>query len=127
MICGIGTDIVKIERMEEMYSEKTGNFSAFFNKSFTKKELLEAEAKPNKAEYFSSRFAAKEAVFKSLDIPTDIKRLENIEILNDENGKPYVNLLGTLLDEANKQKITKIHISISHETEYVIAYVIAEK
>ena len=63
-------------------------------------------------EFLAGRFSAKEAVVKALDVP---KLVKDIEILNDENGKPYCTLEGY-----------KIHISISHETEYSCAYALCE-
>ena len=65
-----------------------------------------------KIEFLAGRFSAKEAVVKALDVP---KLVKDIEILNDENGKPYCTLEGY-----------KIHISISHETEYSCAYALCE-
>ena len=127
MICGIGTDIVKIQRIRDMLESEKGCFDAFFRKSFTEKEQLEAKTRSDESEYYSSRFAAKEAIFKCLPLSTDIKRLENMEVLNDENGKPFVTLYGELKLETEKNCITRIHVSISHEDKYIIAYAIAEK
>ena len=81
------------------------------NKIYMINEKKEYELRSDKVNYLASRFASKEAYFKATQ---DIHYL-GISILNDKNGKPYV---------LNKKNI---HLSISDEDEYVIAYLIVEE
>ena len=104
MIKGIGVDIVKINRFEDVSEH-------FINRILTKEELEVYHKREDKVRYLASRFAAKEAYFKATQ---DIHYL-SISVLNDENGAPYI---------LNKKNI---HLSISDEDEYVIAYLILEE
>ena len=110
MIIGIGIDAVDIKRMEKSLAIK-----GFKEKTFTAKEVLNCHGNLN--EYYATRFAAKEAVFKAIGKPKDWRL---IETLNDENGKPYI----TYRQEFEG---LNIHISITTETNLAIAYCVAEK
>ena len=66
-------------------------------------------------------FAAKEAVFKSLGLPGDHVRLDEIEILNDPNGRPVVTLHGDLKRHAGE---ATVDLSLSSETEYCLAFAV---
>ncbi|WP_285945272.1 holo-ACP synthase, partial [Thomasclavelia cocleata] len=66
-----------------------------------------------KKEFLGGRFAGKEAFFKAVGIEKGLNSFQDIEILNDINGKPYLNY-------------SKSFISLAHENNYAIAYVIIE-
>lgn len=104
MIIGVGTDIVDIKRINLDISKKILTKSEM--------ELFLSLTDIRKPEWLAGRFAAKEAIFKALDIDIPINK---IEVLYD-GYKPICNILGY-----------KIHISISHEKDYAIAYCIVEK
>ena len=92
MIYGIGTDIVNISRLKKMKSIK----------SFSEKILSEDEIKicstfneEKLIKYLAKQFACKEALSKAFG--TGIRKpilFKELEILRDENGKPYFNPLG---------------------------------
>ena len=117
ILCGI--DIIEVERIQETI-ESLGE--TFLNKVYTKKEIEYCESKKGqKYQSYAARFAAKEAVFKA--ISKEIKgRYEitwkNIEVLNEETGRPTINLIG--LDK----KISSIDVSLSHIKQTAIANVI---
>ena len=76
---------------------------------------------------YAGRYAAKEAFFKSLGTGWRYGMSFNeIEILNDELGKPYFVFYGKVKEFLNKDKIEKTHLSISHIKEFASAYVILE-
>ena len=89
----IGNDIIETERVKNLY-EKYGD--KFKKRVYTNKEIEYCEKKnTNKYQSYAGRFAAKEAIFKAISTGLDDKYSVNwtdIEIMNDENGKPYVNL-----------------------------------
>jgi len=125
MIIGIGIDIVEISRIREMLMRHD---CAFTQKIFTKNEILEAEKRSDHAIYYAGRWAAKEACSKALGTGfgencswTDV----NIE--NNDAGKPIISLWGNALALAEKLEINFIHLSISHEKEFACANVILEK
>jgi len=114
-----GVDIIEIDRIKQSIEETEGKFC---ERVYTLKEIEYCESKKTqKYQHYAARFAAKEAVFKAisqlLKSKFDIEWKE-IEVLNDEQGRPYVNLLKEGLE------INEIDISISHCKTYAVASVI---
>ena len=106
-IFGIGTDIINIKRMEKSIKKNGDNF---INKVFSKNEILYCKKKKNPFPFYAKRFAAKEALSKALG--TGIRKginFKNIEITNNNFGKPSIELKGTtaaFLKKKLKQKNT---------------------
>ncbi len=124
MILGIGTDIVKTERMQELL-DKFGE--VFLARTFTAEERKAAGERPRPLQYYCTRFAAKEAVFKALAPPGDAGcDPREVEILNDRTGFPYAVLRGRLGELAAAKKVSAIRVSVSDEDEYVVAFAIVE-
>ncbi len=120
MVKGIGIDIIDIKRVKSIM-EKFGD--KFYEKILTEKEIAYCKSFKAKPEpHFAGRFASKEAYSKSIGtgISKDF-RWKDIEILNDERGKPYINHLAE-----SEFSHLKFHISISHTDEYATAVVICE-
>lgn len=122
MLLGIGTDIIKIERIKNISQNPE---DPFMKKVFSHREMEEAFRRDNKDFYYATRFAGKEAVFKSLSIVPNNINFSEVEILNKENGQPYVTLHGSIAEYAKKRGIKNILISLSYDTEYAIAYAAA--
>ena len=115
-----GTDIIEIDRIKDSI-EKFGE--SFLNKVFTKNEIQYCESKKvQKYQSYAARFAAKEAVFKAISTLLDDKFSicwKDIEVQNDSQGRPYVNLYGE-----NLKNIEQIDISVSHCNSYAVASVV---
>ena len=124
-IFGIGTDIVNIKRMEK--SLKKRGF-LFKKKIFSKREILYCENKKNPSSFYAKRFAAKEAFSKALG--TGIRKgvnLKNIEIFNNSQGKPSIQLKGNLknlLKNKLRNKKYFIYLSLSDDKPWAQATVI---
>lgn len=116
MILGIGNDIVEISRIEKAISNEK-----FLKRVYTEKEIELIEKKGVPSASYAGRFSAKEAISKALGTGVRDFNLTDIEILNDELGKPFVNFKNNLL-EIMKGK--KMEISISHSKEYATAVAI---
>lgn len=114
MITGTGIDIVKISRIKKNI-DKYGN--KFIEKILSEKEISRIPA-AGREEFIAGRFAAKEALVKASGI---IFSFSIITILNDENGKPFIS------ETADDLKNKKIHLSISHDTDYAVASAIIEE
>ena len=119
-IYGIGTDIIEISRIRDAINRT----SSFKKKVYTEKEIEYIEKKKEPYASYAGRFAAKEAVSKALGTGVRGFSLSDVEILNDELGKPNVILYNELLNQA---KNLKIQISISHSKEYAVSTVIIYK
>ena len=87
--------------------------------------------KNNKTNYFAKRFAAKEAFSKSLGIGfRNNLNFKDIEILNDKMNKPYYNnskIIKNIIYKKFKIKKYNLHLSISDEKDYSIAFTILQK
>ena len=112
-----GTDIIEIDRIKESI-ESLGE--KFLQKVFTLREIEYCESKKaQKYQHYAARFAAKEAVFKAISESLKDKYALgwcDYEIINNEEGKPTVKLIG--VDLSN---IEDIDLSISHCKQYAVA------
>ena len=117
MIVGIGNDIIEIERIEKAISKES-----FKDKIYTQRELENIKKRGNRAETYAGVFSAKEAISKAIGTGVREFSLTNLEILNDDLGKPYV-VVSEKLDKIIKSKKEdyQIEISISHSKKYATA------
>ena len=115
-----GTDIVEIERIEKSISRTNGKF---IEEIYTQEEIEYCESKKNaKYQHYAARFAAKEAIFKAIsDFLTNKYEIswQNVQILNNEQGRPYIEFIGVEFNQ-----IKSIDISISHCKQYATANVV---
>ena len=115
----VGTDIIEISRIEKLIKEKGDKF---LNRIYTQNEIDYCESKGlNKFQHYAGRFAAKEAVFKVLNGKTDLESsltFKNIEILNKNDGAPYVNILDDIMIDCFD---INVDVSISHIKKYATA------
>jgi len=124
LIAGIGTDIIEVDRIKKQLSEQSG----LKEDLFTSCEIDYCESKINKAQHYAARFAAKEAFLKALGSGLiNGMRFTDIEIRNDEAGKPSIQLYGKVLEYFHQLNISSIHLSISHIGSIANAIVLTEK
>lgn len=113
--CGI--DIIEVSRVQDAI-ENLGE--KFLNKIFTPLEIEYCKSKKLMMyQHFAARFAAKEAIFKAMsDLLNDKYEITwtDVEVLNDEKGKPYARFVGK-----DYPAIGQIDISLSHLKEYAVA------
>jgi len=125
MIYGIGTDIVKIARIKELY-ENYGE--KFVNKILSEKELDIFHGFPLKRRriaYLAKRFAAKEAFVKALGTGfRDDINFASISVYNNKLGRPNLELKENI--KSYLPKNSKYYISLSDEEDLVMAVVIIE-
>lgn len=116
MIKGLGNDIIEIDRIRQTV-EKHGPH--FYKKFFNERELDYCLAHKDPAPLFAGRFAAKEAVAKAMGTGFgELISFLDIEILNDELGRPFVELSDSLNQTFNSPQLL---ISISHCKIYATA------
>ncbi|HJL96450.1 MAG: holo-[acyl-carrier-protein] synthase [Gammaproteobacteria bacterium] len=127
MIKGVGIDLVDKSRIGSALKKHGINFE---NKILSKNESIELSQRKTfskKISYISNNFACKEALSKVLGRGfSEGIRFKDIEILRNDEGKPFVNLYGKALDEAKVLSINNIQISISDSRESSIAMAIGE-
>lgn len=125
MIFGIGTDIIEVKRIKK----RLENNDALRQKLYTKAEQSYCES-GNVVKYqsYAARFAAKEAFFKALGTGYRYgMAFHEIEVLNDELGKPCITPHGKVKEYLEKNKVRHIYLTISHVKKMANAFVILEK
>ena len=120
-ILGVGVDIVKNKRIKSLLK------NIYFKKRiFNEKELKQSKNIKNKVNYFSKRFAAKEAFVKALG--TGFRNninFKDIVIINDKKGKPNYLISNKIVKTVEKKfKVKKFNcfLSISDEKDYSVAF-----
>ena len=118
-----GTDIIEVERVKKAILSTP----KFKEKIFSASEIAYAENKSDvtKYQHYAGRFAAKEAIYKSVSAVFPHIELSEIEIINDmENlNRPKVMIHNEILTSLAQN--IQIDVSISHIKDYAIAYATA--
>lgn len=121
MIFGIGTDIVHIKRMSDSL-EKYGD--KFARRILTQREFSEFANKQDKAAYLAKRFAAKEATAKAMGTGfSNGLSLQHIGVINNDAGKPELELLEVAEKFLQDNKIKQTYLSLADEKDYAVAFV----
>ena len=125
-ILGVGVDIIENKRISSLIKKKQ-----FIQRIFSKDEIQLSKKISNKTNYFAKKFAAKEALAKSLG--TGFRKnlnFKDIEILNTKIGKPYYSKskkISNIIKRIFKVEKYDLFLSISDEKDYSIAFTILQK
>ncbi len=122
MILGVGTDVIEIDRIKEVFQDRDERMR---DRVFTKKEWDYCFKMKEPFTHLAARFAAKEAYFKCLG--TGVMALHEIEVVKYPSGKPGLELHGNTLKAWQKAGSPELHISLSHNKLVANAVVIMEK
>lgn len=121
-VSGVGVDIVSIARMEKIL-QRSPNFA---HKVFWEQERAYCDTKSRPAVHYAVRWAAREAVLKSLGLGFGRGvRYRDVEILTTPQKRPEVVLHGKLKAYAEEQGIMAIHVSLSHSGDHAVANAIS--
>ncbi len=122
-IFGVGVDIVEVNRIKSAI----GRLPGFLKKVYTDNEINFCESK-NSTKFicYAERFAAKEAVAKSLKSGFGRNMSFNeIEVVNTISGEPVINLYGETQKYFSSLGISEIKISLSGTKKYAVAFAIS--
>tara|TARA_B100000161_G_scaffold238734_1_gene189817 strand:- start:568 stop:954 length:387 start_codon:yes stop_codon:yes gene_type:complete len=125
-ILGIGVDVIQNKRLKSLLKN-----DKFMKRTFTKKEIKFSKKINSKINFFSKRYAAKEALAKAIGTGFRYNlNLKDIEICNDRIGKPYYSK-SIKIDKIIKKKFSikkyNLFLSISDEKDYSVAFTILQK
>ncbi len=124
MIFGIGTDIVRVGRMQEDIDRFGDRFS---ERILTAGELSDFHKNANKANFLARRFAAKEAAVKAMGTGfSNGIQLRDIEVTHDDQGKPILVFHGSAQKFLQEKNIAVAHISLADEKDHAVAFVTLE-
>jgi holo-[acyl-carrier protein] synthase len=123
MIIGIGVDIVEISRLERALAQHGDRFR---DRVFTPREIAFCEVMARSAERYATRFAAKEAARKALGAATPVAALawHDVEIISSTEGAPQLEFHGRAAELLAQLEITRAHVSLSHERQHAVAFVV---
>ena len=122
-IIGLGTDLCAVSRMDKAIQK-----AHFYERVFFEGERAYLERKENaKAQSAAAMFAAKEAVAKALGTGFIHGIMPwTIEVTHAESGAPGVRLHGAALERLGEIGGRSVHLSLSHEGDSAMAFVVIE-
>ncbi len=121
MIIGVGIDVVPVERFAESLLRTPG----LRDRLFTSAEQLTPSGNPRTGESLAARFAAKEALAKSLGAPGDLL-WHDAEVTVSDHGRPHLEVRGSVAGRAAQLGVSTWHVSLSHDGGVASAVVVAE-
>ncbi len=121
MIIGIGVDVVDVPRFAASLERTSG----MVDRLFTAVEQVTDVGARRTETSLAARFAAKEAVAKALGAPRGLE-WHDCEVVGDSDGRPWLRLSGTVAAQAAGQGIDRWHLSLTHDGDIAVAYVVAE-
>jgi holo-[acyl-carrier protein] synthase len=123
MSVGVGIDLVMVSRIEASLAQFG---ERFLRRVFTEREVAYAIASPARtAERLASRFAAKEATIKALDLADHGVGWRQIEVARDVSGSCRLILHGAARAAADEAGVAEVSVSLTHEGDYAAAVVVA--
>lgn len=124
MIHGTGIDLVDIDRLEKILQKWD---MRFLNMVYSPDEIRYCSKKANPVIHYAARFAAKESFLKSLGMGLGMGiKLKDIEVRNDAEGRPVLNLYGKAREILEERGVESVHVSLSHSRMQAGAVVILE-
>lgn len=120
-VSGLGVDIVEIDRMRDVLQRSP----AFRMKVFTQGERDYCDRTTRPEIHYALRFAAKEAVLKTLGTGFSGVRPTDVEVVNEESGRPRAVLHGNAKTVADEQGVLELHISLSFTHSMAVANAVA--
>ncbi|MFJ8821715.1 holo-ACP synthase [Streptomyces sp. NPDC102467] len=120
-IIGVGIDVAEIERFAASLERTPG----MADRLFLRDELLLPGGERRGIASLAARFAAKEAIAKSLGAPAGLRWLD-AEVYVEESGQPRFRVTGSVAARAAELGVTGFHVSLSHDAGVASAVVVAE-
>jgi len=116
MLTSLGIDIIEIDRIRQALRRQP----RLAARLFTEQERAYCNRRADSAPHYAVRFAAKEATAKAMG---QRLRWQEVEVVNDENGRPLLSLRGQAAQLARISHGARLVISVSHSRDYAIACV----
>lgn len=123
MTIAIGTDILEIERLQNVYTRQGDKLVARILTPLERERFDQIKENSIRVAFLAKRWCAKEAIAKALG--TGIAKgvgWQNIEISNLQSGAPVVSLTGAALNQLHELGGKKALISLSDERLYCVAF-----
>lgn len=121
MIVAVGIDVVLVSR----FTRAVERTPSLVDRLFTEAERTTKTGHQRSPESLAARFAAKEAVAKSLGAPKGL-RWHDCEVVSGQDGRPWLAVTGTVAKAADDRGVRRWHLSLSHDGGIASAMVVAE-
>ncbi len=121
MIIGLGVDIVEVARMLRALERHP----RMKERCFSAEERAYCDGRNKPEVHYAMRFAAKEAVLKSLGTGFSGMRFTDVEVTRDERGRPVPRLSGPAADAALEAGVAEVMLSLSYTRETAVASAVA--
>ena len=120
-VVGVGIDAVDVERFRTVLARR----QAFADRVFTAAERAEAAARHDPVPGLAARFAAKEAVMKSLSVGLGAFDFADVEVVRGEGGAPALTITGRAAALAEERAVSGWHVSLTHTATVAMAIAVA--
>ncbi len=120
-VVGVGIDAVDVERFRTVLVRR----QAFADRVFTAAERAEAAARHDPVPGLAARFAAKEAVMKSMSVGLGAFDFADVEVVRGEGGAPALTITGRAAALAEERAVAGWHISLTHTATVAMAIAVA--
>ena len=120
-VVGVGIDAVDVERFRVVLGRRRG----FADRVFTEAERAEASARHDPVPGLAARFAAKEAVMKSLSVGLGAFDFADVEVVRGEGGAPALTVTGRAAELAQARAVGGWHVSLTHTGTVAMAIAVA--
>jgi holo-[acyl-carrier protein] synthase len=120
-VIGVGIDAVDVERFRSVLGRRSG----FADRVFTTAERAEAAARHDPVPGLAARFAAKEAVMKSLSVGLGAFDFADVEVVRGEGGAPALTVTGRAAALAEERAVGGWHVSLTHTATVAMAVAVA--
>ena len=123
MIYGIGTDLLRIDRIERVWQRHGAHF---VDKILMPEEQVQLAASRNAANFLAKAFAAKEAFSKAWGTGFAGLSHHDVGVVRDADGKPALVFSGVQQSKLKARGVTSAHLSLSDDDGRVLAFVVLE-
>ncbi|HTC82298.1 MAG TPA: holo-ACP synthase [Acidimicrobiia bacterium] len=120
-VIGVGIDAVDVERFRRVL----GRRPRFAERVFTAAERAEAAGRRDPVPGLAARFAAKEAVMKSLSVGLGAFDFVDVEVVRGDGGAPALSVTGRAATLAGERSVAGWHISLTHTASVAMAVAVA--
>ena len=121
IVVGVGVDAVEVERFRQVLARRP----RLLERLFTLAERQEAATRHDSAPGLAARFAAKEAVMKSLSVGLGAFDFADVEVVRRPGGAPRLTLSGRAAGLAAERSVAGWHLSLTHTASVAVAVAVA--
>ncbi len=121
-VVGVGIDVVEIER----FRATLGRRASMRTRLFSPDELAVVASRTDEVPSLAARFAAKEAVMKSLGVGLGAFGFHDCEVLRAPSGAPVLRASGLLVELQASRGVRQLHLSLTHTERSAQAVAVAE-